>query len=338
MSEVIIKDYGISLRYKKGLMLVYKKGEVLKRIPLTNVRRIIVLTSGVSISSKLVRALVRSSIDLYFLNSRGEPIARLDPPYHTKTVYTRRMQYEAYNDKRGVEIAKALAYSKVRNQAGMLRYLARNRDDISLKEELREVAMLIDRKAEEIALIKEEKVDLIRNDIINLEAEAARLYWPAIANILPEELGFSGRNQEGEDVFNKMLNYGYGVLKGTIWSVLLLVGLDPYAGYLHIDRSGRPSLILDFMEQFRQPVVDRALVALVAKEGTNLVSKLERDGRLNNELRANIVVEISKRLKSKVKRHDRKITLEMMIKRQARSLARYLRGEESKFMGYIERW
>ena len=227
MSTIIIKDYGISLRYRKGLMLVSKNGNVVKKIPLANVEEILVLTSGVMISSKLIRAVVRANINLVFMSHKGEPVARLDPPYHTKTVLTRRLQYEAYNNEKGVEIAKALAYAKVRNQAGMLRYLARNRSDISLKEELREVAMLIDRKAETITLIKARQIDLVRNKIINLEAEAARLYWPAIANILPEDIGFTGRDQEAEDIFNKMLNYGYGILKKTSWSNLLIVGLDP---------------------------------------------------------------------------------------------------------------
>nr|NGX45771.1 CRISPR-associated endonuclease Cas1 1 [Chlamydiota bacterium] len=39
-------------------------------------------------------------------------------------------------------------------------------------------------------------------------------------------------------------------------------GLDPYAGFIHVDRPGKPSLVLDLIEPFRQPVVDRAICAL----------------------------------------------------------------------------
>ncbi len=338
MSTLIIKDYGISLRYRKGLLLICKNGQILKKIALANIEQIIIVTSGVMISSKLVRAIIRANIDLIFLDHKGEPIARLDPPYHTKTILTRRLQYEAYNNSKGVQIAKALAYAKVRNQAGMLRYIARNRSDLSLKEELREVAMLIDRKAEEIALIQAKCIDHVRNKIINLEAEAARLYWSTIANLLPEELEFTGRNQEGEDVFNKMLNYGYGILKIATWRALLIVGLDPYAGYLHVDRSGRPSLILDFMEQFRQPIVDRTLFAMVSREKIEPEKVLEPDGRLTSDFRAKIASEILKKMENKVRYHDEKIKLNIIIKRQARKLARYLRGEENKYTPCIERW
>jgi len=43
---------------------------------------------------------------------------------------------------------------------------------------------------------------------------------------------------------------------------LSVAGLEPYAGFLHTDRSGRPSLVFDLIEEFRQPVVDRLVVRL----------------------------------------------------------------------------
>ena len=38
---------------------------------------------------------------------------------------------------------------------------------------------------------------------------------------------------------------------------LVLAGLDPYAGFIHVDRPGKPSLALDLIEEFRQAAVDR---------------------------------------------------------------------------------
>jgi CRISPR/Cas system-associated endonuclease Cas1 len=42
-------------------------------------------------------------------------------------------------------------------------------------------------------------------------------------------------------------------------------GLDFYAGYLYADRPGKPSLVLDMMEEFRQQLVDRTLVGLITR-------------------------------------------------------------------------
>jgi hypothetical protein len=54
-------------------------------------------------------------------------------------------------------------------------------------------------------------------------------------------------------------NYSYGQVERAV----LLDGLDPYAGFLHEDRPGKPSLVLDLIEEFRQLVVDRRTFALL---------------------------------------------------------------------------
>ena len=59
---------------------------------------------------------------------------------------------------------------------------------------------------------------------------------------------------------NALLNYGYGILYSQVWSALTLAGLEPFAGFLHVDRPGKPSLVLDFIEEFRQPIVDQGRV------------------------------------------------------------------------------
>ncbi|MGI6604033.1 MAG: CRISPR-associated endonuclease Cas1 [bacterium] len=56
---------------------------------------------------------------------------------------------------------------------------------------------------------------------------------------------------------NACLNYGYGILYQQCETALILAGLDIFAGFLHVDRPGKTSLVYDFMEEFRQPVVDR---------------------------------------------------------------------------------
>jgi CRISPR-associated protein Cas1 len=79
--EVVVKDYGVFLGYSRGALVVRKRGRgEVKRVPLHQVDRIWILTSGVAISSRLVRALSRNLIDVVFFDGRGEPVARLLPP------------------------------------------------------------------------------------------------------------------------------------------------------------------------------------------------------------------------------------------------------------------
>jgi CRISPR-associated protein Cas1 len=49
-------------------------------------------------------------------------------------------------------------------------------------------------------------------------------------------------------------------------------GLEPFGGFLHVDRPGKPSLVLDLIEEFRQPIVDRAVLACLTK-GTSLQTR-----------------------------------------------------------------
>src|SRR5438477_161295 len=73
-----------------------------------------------------------------------------------------------------------------------------------------------------------------------------------------------GRETRGAvDPLNSALNYGYGVLYAQVEQALILAGLDPYAGFLHADRPGKPSLVLDLIEEVRQTVVDRTVIGLV---------------------------------------------------------------------------
>ena len=97
-----------------------------------------------------------------------------------------------------------------------------------------------------------------RPALLNREGRAGAQYWAGVAALLDGKAAFAGREHRGtEDPVNAALNYGYGILQSQVWSAITLAGLEPFAGFIHVDRPGKPSLVLDLMEEFRQPVVDR---------------------------------------------------------------------------------
>jgi CRISPR-associated protein Cas1 len=65
------------------------------------------------------------------------------------------------------------------------------------------------------------------------------------------------------------LNYCYAVLLGECVAALIVAGLNPYIGLLHADEGGRPSLALDFMEEFRPYIVDQAVIQALRKGSLN---------------------------------------------------------------------
>ena len=98
-------------------------------------------------------------------------------------------------------------------------------------------------------------------------------------------------------------------------------GLDPFAGFVHTDRPGKPSLVLDLIEEFRAPIVDRAIVGAL---GTGFKVGMD-DERLDEKTRKLVAERVRDRLSTRVTYRGRKQTLENIMHAQARSVASFVR-------------
>ncbi|MEM0246905.1 MAG: CRISPR-associated endonuclease Cas1 [Desulfurococcaceae archaeon] len=329
MKTVLISGYGVRLRYREGLLIAESKNGGVQEMPLLDVDQLVVATGGVWLSSKLVRKLVEHGVDLIFLDSRGNPVGRVYPPFINRTVETRRAQYMAYGTYRGAHVMKELAYAKLMNQAGLLRryYYYTHIEDLKTC-----VNRIVDLSLKARSL--DCPFDEARERLRVIEAEAARYYWPCYATLLPRDLGFEGRDHDSGDPVNVSLNYAYGVLYGECWKALVLGGLDPYAGFLHVDRSGKPVLVFDFVEMFRFSA-DAALLGLFRRGWKPLIS----GGLLSYESRERIVECLFKYMDETRCRYidEAPVSLRQAVKKAALALASYLRGE-GVFEGYVHGW
>jgi CRISPR-associated protein Cas1 len=145
------------------------------------------------------------------------------------------------------------------------------------------------------------------------------MQWPRLLG----RTEFLGREHRGAtDFVNAMLNYGYGILNSAVGGALLNTGLEPFAGFLHSDRSGKPSLVLDLVEEFRQPVVDRAVLSAV-----NLGMPVRMDGGLlDRESRELIGARVLERLSCPEPYRSKHYQVRSIIQMQVRRLASFLRG------------
>lgn len=86
---------------------------------------------------------------------------------------------------------------------------------------------------------------------MGVEGAAARAYWSAYKELLPPELGFTGRQyRPAPDLVNAALSLLCTLLTGEATGALAAVGLDPALGVLHKVHDSRPSLSLDLIEEF----------------------------------------------------------------------------------------
>jgi CRISPR-associated protein Cas1 len=310
---------------KGGLYIVKKTSGGIERIAVPpDVDAIIIASSRVGISSKAIRLAASRGIDVVFLDFAGYPIARVYPPYINKTVATRVAQYKLFLASYGRKLAKEIVYIKIVNQAELVRYLAKNFRDQSLREE----AYRIDSIAVDVKNMDNDKLDL--DNLRSIEARAAKIYWQVVSYILPKNLMFTGRDHDSRDPFNMALNYGYAILYNICEKALLLAGFDPYLGVFHTPKSGKPSLTLDFVEMFRVVAVDKPLI-VNAKKIKFEISENKLDYETRKEIAKIVLENIS--TSYFYQKIGRKLELGEIIKREAWDLASCVR-EAKDYRGF----
>ncbi len=335
--ELIVEQFGAFIGKHSERLRIALKGETIVERPFFGLEHLLVLSGGVSLSSDAIRECAERGIQISFLSRSGQPYARLVAPGLIGTIKTRREQLMAFMDERGVTLGKAFTSGKTANQAALLKYMAKYRKETAaeLYENIREAAFQIEDFTRRIEELQGQNIDDLRQDILTLEAHAAKIYWEGARQLIIPETDWEGRETRGaQDLVNSALNYGYGVLYTHMERAVLLAGLDPYAGFVHVDRSGKPSLVLDMVEEFRQPVVDRTIFALLNKG-----VKLEvADGRLTDATRRSIAEKVNERLEAEETYEGKKHKLRTIIQSQARHVATFVRGEGPGYEGFVGRW
>ncbi len=335
-THVIVSEFGSFLGKKGERLQVKRAGRVVLEVPFHDVEQVSILGGGVSLSADAVRECSRQGIQLNFLSGSGEPYAKLVSPALTGTVVTRREQLLAYLDGRGVVFAKATVEAKLRNQANVLKYFAKHRRhaDPDLHGRIYDAAGKIEALRNELQSLDAERVDDIRETLLSIEGRTGRHYWELVAAVLPDTVEFPGRIRRGAtDPVNSLLNYGYGILYHQVTGALTLAGLDPFAGFLHADRAGKPSLVLDVVEVFRQPVVDRAVIAWLNR---GFVPLMEH-GRLADKTRRELAAKVLERLEDQDRYDGARHRLKTIIQMQCRRLAMFFRGEGA-YRPFVAGW
>ena len=295
-------------------------------VPLFRVHDIVVASRGVSLSTDLIEACCERGIRISLLTPGGRPYAILTSPMLTATVHTRREQMAAYLDARGVAFARAVVRGKLRNQANLLKYFGKYQKTAApgVFATLQAAVRGLIKLRADAGRVNGADIDAARPVLMGLEGAAGRLYWNGVRALLPERVSFDTRAHRGAgDPVNSALNYGYGILYTQVWGAVVNAGLEPFAGFMHVDRPGKPSLVLDLVEEFRQPVVDRAVITLFTK-GTPVET---REGLLSDASRRAVAAAVVERLESEVVLRGRRHRLKSVIQSQARRVAGFVRGE-----------
>lgn len=240
MQQVIdIATDGLHLSRARGFLVASDKDSEVGRTPLDQIIAVIVHAHGTTCSASLLAELADRGAPVVFCGTNHAPRSVLMPlEGHHAQGARMRAQWEA-----GVAIKKQawkqIVVAKVRMQAAVLD--AFGKSDAALTRMAKKV---------------------MSGDKTNIEAQAARCYWPLL---MGKEFR---RDVDGTDV-NVLLNYGYTVLRAATARSVVAAGLHPTVSLHHSSSKNSFGLADDLMEPFR-PLVDCAARLLAQKSGPQL--------------------------------------------------------------------
>lgn len=301
--------------------------ETLLDVPMIKVDGVVVLGRA-TVSPAAMMELLSRNIPLSFMTGTGRFLGRLEPELN-KNVFVRAAQWGAAGEsERAVHVVRGFVRGKLKSYRQLL---LRAQREGKCKGDGG-----IGRLEGAIAQIeKAEGIDVLRG----LEGAGSAAYFACFDGLIRNrEFAFKTRcRRPPTDPVNALLSFGYSLLVHDVQGALNVVGFDPYLGYLHTQRYGRPSLALDLMEEFRPLVVDAMVLAAINRRALSVgdfeSEDLSRAVSLTDEGRRTFLRLYEQKKQSKFKHPvmGRQCSYQEAFEIQGRLLAKYLMGEVEQY-------
>lgn len=292
------------------------------------------LFGGVQLSTQALQATVGRGIPICYFSSGGWFYGMTIGLLH-KNIELRRLQFRAAEDPAtSLAIARRLISSKIRNCRTLLR--RNSAGAASSLEALRAHA------------VQAEQVES-PTSLLGIEGTAAREYFQQFSSMLKQEdsdgnlaFDFEGRNRRPpRDPVNAMLSLAYALLAKDLTIVLQAVGFDPFLGFYHRPRYGRPALALDLMEEFRPLICDSVVLSAINTGVIRRKDFIARGGAyaLGEAGRARFLMTYERRMDEVITHpvFKYRISYRRILEVQARLLARFLGGEIPEYPAFETR-
>lgn len=329
-----VQTPGAQVRKKGDLLEVWDRDERVGEMRLMEISTV-ALFGRAHITEPALRELMNRGVPLLHL-SHGGWLHGVTEGLPHKNIRLRQCQYRAADDlTRSLEIARRIVHAKIANQRVFLRRNA--------PEPLPRKADNVLRNAAKSALSSSDLGGLLGH-----EGTAARLYFGHLSNVLRSRdtesrpFDFRGRNRRPpRDPVNALLSFSYALLVKEWVAVCRGVGFDPYLGFLHQPRHGRPALALDLMEAFRPILADSVVVRAINNGELGHRDFVERFGAVNltSQGRRRFLQAFERRLAQEITHptFGYRISYRRVFEVEARCLARHLMGEAPAYAPLITR-
>jgi CRISPR-associated protein Cas1 len=301
--------------------------ETLLDVPLIKVDGVVVLGRA-TVSPAALMELLERKIPLSFMTGTGRFLGRLEPELN-KNIFVRSAQWQAAGEtSQALHAVRSFVRGKLKNYRNALMRAQR--------EGIDGLAPAITRLEQALKpLTQTTTIDALRG----LEGAGSAAYFTHLGRLIRNPaFQFQRRNRRPPtDPINALLSFGYALLLHDVQGALNIVGFDPYLGYLHTQRYGRPSLALDLMEEFRPLIVDALVLAAVNRKALApedfTTEPISQAVALSDEGRRQFLRLYEQKKQSKFKHPvlKRQCTYQEAFEMQARLLGKYLMGETEQY-------
>jgi CRISPR-associated protein Cas1 len=263
LNTLYITTNGSYLHREGETLQIEVEREVKLRLPVHTLGSVICF-GQVMVSPAAMHLCMEKQISISFLTENGKFMGKVVGKEHGN-ILLRRQQYRKADDEvESVKLAKAMVAGKVANCRAVLMRAARDNPQCTGISMLTQTTRTLGHTLK--YLKNEECLDGLRGR----EGSGANFYFEVFDNLIvaqKEDFKFKCRTRRPPlDNVNALLSFVYTLLAHDVESALETVGLDPYAGFLHRDRPGRPSLALDMMEELRPYLADRLVLSLINRQ------------------------------------------------------------------------
>lgn len=335
-TPLYIQDHGVRIGTARGsIVATSRDGKKLASARLQDTSQL-VLCGNISVTPQALHLLVDASIPIVHL-SAGHWFHAITQGHSLRNAFNRAAQFDAARDPaRCLAFARQLVLDKAANQRTLLRRNAS--PDPALTRAITDIDDLADRSAPAVGSLP---------SLLGVEGSIAAAYFSQFSKLLKSRdidstWDFTRRNRRPPaDPVNALLSFGYALLAKECTVALLSEGLDPWWGLYHQPRHGRPALALDLMEPFRPAIVDSAVITAV---NTGMVAlpdfSISRAGCvMHPAARKGLIRAYEARLDQLIThpQFDYRCSWRVVIRLQARLLARWLRGDIPSYQSVTTR-
>ncbi|ETD67129.1 CRISPR-associated protein Cas1 [Pelistega indica] len=243
MSTLCIDRRGLSLRTEGKALIFYDENRRVGTIPIHSLERVCIY-GELQLSASVLGKLGEQGVGILVLNGYKKEPVMLMPNQHVDAK-RRQVQYVLANQLSfSLKQAQKWIIKKLQEQLKFIHYLGEH-STLSVLD-VNKFTSLVHNSQESINIA--DNIDSIRG----FEGAVAAQYFQLLAKVLPDSLGFSGRNRRPpKDPFNAVLSLGYTLLYFEAVRQCYLAGLDAYSGFYHTVYTGRASLACDLIEPVR---------------------------------------------------------------------------------------